>query len=201
MGNIAVFLDRDGTVNEEVDFLSSPENLRLIPRAAEAIAGANRLGLRVFILTNQSGIARGLFTEEDLRKVNESLIEQLRSGGATIDRIYYCPHHPTVGNDAYRRECDCRKPGTGMMRKAIDEYGIDVSRSFVIGDRTVDVGMAKNAGAGAILVLTGYGKNELRLCERDGIELDYVAEDIFDAMQFVAARIAEENERTEKRAQ
>jgi len=194
MGNIAVFLDRDGTVNEEVDFLTSPDNLRLIPRAADAIGRANRLGIRVFILTNQSGVARGLLTEEDLRKVHESLIIQLRERDAVIDGIYYCPHHPTEGNGEYRRDCDCRKPNTGMVRRASEEFGIDVSKSFVIGDRTVDVGMAKNAGARAILVLTGYGKQELTLCERDGIGLDYVAEDLFDAMQYVAAEVTKESE-------
>jgi D-glycero-D-manno-heptose 1,7-bisphosphate phosphatase len=190
MGNIAVFLDRDGTVNEEVDFLTSPLDLHLIPRSAEAIRLANDLGLRVFIVTNQSGVARGLLTEEQLGEVHAALIEKLSREGATIDRIYYCPHHPTEGPDKYRGECACRKPNTGMIRRAVDDFGIDPAQSFVIGDRTVDVGMAKNAGAHAILVLTGYGKAEKELCEREEIPLDYVADDLFDAMNFVSRQIA-----------
>jgi len=191
MGNIAVFLDRDGTVNEEVDFLTSPRDLHLIPRSAEAIRMANELGLRVLIVTNQSGVARGLLTEDELGGVHRALIAKLAEEHATVDRIYYCPHHPTEGPDGYRTECDCRKPGTGMIRRAVDDFGIDPARSYVIGDRTVDVEMAKNAGAHPILVLTGYGKSEKELCERDGIPLDYVASDLFDAMTFVSRHLGE----------
>jgi D-glycero-D-manno-heptose 1,7-bisphosphate phosphatase len=186
MGDIAVFLDRDGTVNEEVDFLTSPRDLHLIPRSAEAIRRANDLGLRVFIVSNQSGVARGLLSEEDLLEVHRILTDRLAEHHATVDRIYYCPHHPTEGTDAYRKECDCRKPNTGMIDRAVREFRIDPARSYVIGDRTVDVGMAKNAGAHAILVLTGYGRAERDLCEREGIPLDYVADDLYDAMDFVA---------------
>jgi D-glycero-D-manno-heptose 1,7-bisphosphate phosphatase len=186
MGNIAVFLDRDGTVNEEVDFLTSPRDLRLIPRSAEAIRRANDLDLRVIIVTNQSGVARGLFTEAELLEVHRILAGRLADEGARVDGIYYCPHHPSEGTGAYLKECDCRKPNTGMIERAAREFRIDPARSYVIGDRTVDVGMAKNAGARAILVLTGYGRAELKFCERDGIQLDYVADDLYDAMEFVA---------------
>lgn len=189
MGNIAVFLDRDGTVNEEVDFLTSPRDLHLIPRSAEAIRMANDLGLRVIIVTNQSGVARGLLTETDLEEVHRALIGKLAEEHATVDRIYYCPHHPTEGPDTYRMECDCRKPGTGMIRRAVEDFGIDPAKSWVIGDRIVDAAMAKNAGAHAVLVLTGYGKMEKSFCERDGIPLDYVADDLFDAMTFVSRQI------------
>jgi len=144
MGHIAVFLDRDGTVNEEIDFLASPRDLHLIPRSADAIRMANDLGLRVFILTNQSGVARGLLTENDLAEIHRVLIEKLAEQRATVDRIYYCPHHPTEGPVEYRGECDCRKPGTGMIRRAVDEFRVDPAKSYVIGDRTVDVEMAKN---------------------------------------------------------
>ena len=189
MGNIAVFLDRDGTVNEEVDFLTSPRDLHLIPRSAEAIRRANDLGLRVIIVTNQSGVARGLLTETELLEVHRVLAGRLADEGAKVDGIYYCPHHPSEGIGEYRKECDCRKPNTGMVDRAVREFRIDPARSYVIGDRTVDVGMAKNAGARAVLVLTGYGRAERNLCERDGIPLDYVAEDLFDAMEFVAQDI------------
>jgi len=190
MGNIAVFLDRDGTVNEEVEYLTSPRDLRLIPRSAEAIRMANGLGLRVLIVTNQSGVARGLLTEQQLDDIHRSLTEKLAAEGANVDRIYYCPHHPGEGPPPYRGECDCRKPGTGMIRQAVDEFGIDPTLSYVIGDRTVDVDMARNAGAHAILVLTGYGRAEQALCERDGIPLDYVAENLYDAMTYVSRNLA-----------
>ncbi len=189
MGNIAVFLDRDGTVNEEVDFLNSPRDLHLIPRSAEAIRRANDLGLRVFIVTNQSGVARGLLSEAELLEVHRVLIERLMEQNARVDGIYYCPHHPSEGIDGFRRDCDCRKPNTGMIDRAVREFQIDPAKSYVIGDRTVDVGMAKNAGAHAILVLTGYGRAERELCEKDGIPLDYVASDLYDAMEYVAGHI------------
>ena len=192
MGNIAVFLDRDGTVNEEIDFLTSPRDLHLIPRSAEAIRKANDLGLRVFIVTNQSGVARGLLSENDLLEVHRVLTERLLEQNARVDRIYYCPHHPDGEVDGYRKECDCRKPNTGMIDRAVREYQVDPGKSYVIGDRTVDVGMAKNAGAHAILVLTGYGRAERALCERDGIPLDYVADDLYDAMEFVAGNLGNE---------
>lgn len=195
MGNIAVFLDRDGTVNEEVDFLTSPDELHLIPRAAEAIRAANRLGLRVIILTNQSGIARGMLSEENLNRIHASLTEQLLAHEATVDRIYYCPHHPTVGNGAYRRDCDCRKPKTGMMLRAAREFGIDLRRSFVVGDRCIDIGMAKNAGAKSILVLTGYGKAELEICGREGCTPDHVADDLLGAVEYISTLIAQGAER------
>ena len=185
MGNIAVFLDRDGTVNEEVDFLTSPRDLHLIPRSAEAIRRANDLGLRVIIVTNQSGVARGLLTESELLEVHRALAKKLAEAGARVDGIYYCPHHPTEGTGEYRTACDCRKPATGMIGRAVREFRIDPERSYVIGDRTVDVEMARNAGARAILVLTGYGRAEAGLCERDGIPLDYVADDLYDAIDFV----------------
>lgn len=198
MGNIAVFLDRDGTVNEEVDFLTSPDDLHLIPRAAEAISQANSLGLKVFILTNQSGVARGLLTEDDLTRVHDALLGELARQNARIDRIYYCPHHPTEGNGAYSRDCECRKPKTGMILRAAEEFGIDIPKSFVIGDRTVDVGMARNAGARAVLVLTGYGKQELELCSRDGIEPDHVAGDLYDAMRYVTVEVGRETGRSQQ---
>jgi len=198
MGNIAVFLDRDGTVNEEIDYLTSPRDLHLIARSAEAIRRANDLGLTVVIVTNQSGVARGLLTEAELLVVHRALIERLAAENARVDGIYYCPHHPSEGTDEYRKECDCRKPKTGMIDRAVREFRVDPARSYVIGDRTVDVGMAKNAGARAILVLTGYGRAELGLCERDGIPLDYVADDLYDAMEFVARDIHHHTESTER---
>jgi len=185
MKDAGIFLDRDGTINEEVDFLSSPQNLHLLPRSAEAIHELNAMGFKVFIVTNQSGIARGFLTEEHLENIHHTLLDRLAESGAHIDAIYYCPHHPDAGEARYRKACDCRKPQTGMITKAVSEFSIDLSHSFVIGDRLIDIQMGNTAGIPAILVMTGYGKQELLLCREQHANLAYVATDLFDAVQFV----------------
>jgi len=153
---IGLFLDRDGTVNEEVEFLSSPAGVHLIPGAAAAIREANSLGLKVIIITNQSGVARGYFSEQDVHAVNDELLRQLAAEGARVDAIYYCPHHPD-GNAPFNINCDCRKPNTAMLRQAAERFDLDLTRSFVVGDRLSDLQAGNNVGASSILVLTGYG--------------------------------------------
>jgi D-glycero-D-manno-heptose 1,7-bisphosphate phosphatase len=185
MKDACIFLDRDGTINEEVDFLSSPQNLHLLPRAAEAIREFNTLGFKIFIVTNQSGIARGLLTEKQLHEIHLTLIEKLSEHGVRIDAIYYCPHHPDFGEPQYHRECDCRKPRTGMITKAIQGFSADLSHSFVIGDRLIDIQMGNAVGIPSILVMTGYGKQELLLCQEHHADIVYIAADLFDAAQFV----------------
>jgi len=180
-----IFLDRDGTINKEVDFLSHPDNLQLIPRSAEAIREANALGFKVFIITNQSGIARGFLTEEHLTAIHRQLLASLSAAGATVDAIYYCPHHPELGNEPFVKACDCRKPRIGMLRQAAEEFNIDLAQSFVIGDRMIDVQTGNNAGATSILVLTGYGKEELELCRQNNVPVSFVADDLFEGIQFV----------------
>ncbi|HLF19775.1 MAG TPA: HAD family hydrolase [Bacteroidota bacterium] len=182
--DVGIFFDRDGTINAEVDFLSDPDELTLIPGAAEAIRGANRLGMRVFVITNQSGIARGLLTEKDLEKVHKRLEELLLKHRAHIDAIYYCPHHPEFGKPPYNVSCDCRKPGTGMLTTAAREFGIDLSKSFVVGDRFVDMKAGENAGCKTILVLTGYGAAEKQECLARA-RVDHIAEDAFSAWKFI----------------
>ncbi|HEY6193128.1 MAG TPA: HAD family hydrolase [Bacteroidota bacterium] len=185
MNRIGIFLDRDGTINEEVDYLSSPLDLHLIPGAADAIREANESGFKVFIITNQSGIARGILTEERLAEIHAALVSALARQHATIDKIYYCPHHPDFGEPPFRAVCNCRKPGTGMIDAAVREFGIDISKSFVIGDRMIDVQTGNNAGAASILVLTGYGRKELELCRLNGVPVGHVAEDLPDAIHYV----------------
>lgn len=196
MLRIGIFLDRDGTINEEVDFLQSPNELTLIPGSADAIREANKHGWKVFIATNQSGIARGLLTEDALNRINATLISELQQRNAHIDAIYYCPHHPTVGAAPYRTECDCRKPNTGMLLRAAREFDVDLSKSFVIGDRMIDVQTAINVGATSILVLTGYGREELKLCKERDVHIDYVAENLYDAIQHVKESVQREQPST-----
>lgn len=193
MGEIGIFLDRDGTINEELEFISDPDNVILIPGSAEAIHEANQLGLKVLVITNQSGIARGFVKEEELVRVNNRLVELLNEKGAHLDAVYFCPHHPEYGEPPYRMFCDCRKPSTGMLKQAEAEFSIDLKKSFVIGDRIVDIQTAIPVGAKSILVLTGYGQDEYERVKSQNIYVDYVAKDLFDAIQFVKKSINPEN--------
>ncbi len=194
-GSVAIFLDRDGTINEDVNFLSKPEQLILIDGSAEAIKEANELGLKVIVFTNQSGIARGYFTEEDLHRVHKHLDELLAQKGARIDAYYYCPHHPTEGNGEYKVECECRKPRDGMLQRASREQNIDLKKSFVIGDRCIDVQAGKTAGATTILVLTGYGKYEYEKCKDENFEPDFVVESLKEAIEIVKKCLMEREEK------
>ncbi len=178
--NVAVFMDRDGTINEEVGYLGRVEELVLIPAAAEAIRLVNEEGMKAVVVTNQSGVAKGYFTEEDVRLINGRLAEMLRDEGAVIDRFYYCPHHPAEGRYPYKVACACRKPEPGMLLQAAADLDIDLVRSYLIGDMLKDLDAAHRVGAKGILVRTGYGKNV-------GItdEPDYIAEDILDAVRWI----------------
>ena len=188
VNGIALFLDRDGTINTEVDFLRHPDDLRLIPGAAQSIREARSAGLKVIIFTNQSGIARGLLTEDDLERVHERLRSLLTAEGAGADAIYYCPHHPTLGSPKYSLDCDCRKPKPGMLRRAAREHGLDLERSFVVGDRSVDMEAGRAAGCRTILVLTGYGSTERSECE-ERLIVDHVSPDVHHAWSYVQNRL------------
>jgi D-glycero-D-manno-heptose 1,7-bisphosphate phosphatase len=181
----AVFFDRDGTLNEEVEFLTAPEQMRLIPGAGRAVRAVNENGFLALVISNQSGIARGLFTEADLIPIHAKFQQELAASGARIDRIYYCPHHPTAGIPPYRVDCDCRKPRPGMLHRAEEEMGVDLSRSYVVGDRIVDVLAGRNAGAKGILVLTGYGTSSAGECREQGIVPDYIAPSVGEAVNFI----------------
>jgi len=158
---IAVFADRDGTLIEEIGYLSDPSQIKLIKGAAEGVKLLNDAGITVVIVTNQSGVARGMFPEEKVFETNDALVEMLASHGARIDAIYFCPHHPTEGEPSYRMDCECRKPRPGLVFRAAEDLDIDVSSSFVIGDKDSDIELAANGGcAAAVLVLTGYGPQQ-----------------------------------------
>ncbi len=153
----AVFLDRDGTLIEEVHYLCHPEEVRLLPGAAEAIRCFKALGMLVVVATNQSGVARGYFPEARVHAVHERLAELLRAAGAAIDATYFCPHHETEGIGPYRIRCDCRKPAPGMLYHAAAEWPIDLTRSWMIGDKISDAQAGAAAGCRTILVRTGHG--------------------------------------------
>jgi len=157
----AVFLDRDGTVIQERGYLDRLELIELFPWSVEAIRLLKDAGYAVVIVTNQAGIARGYFDEAFVQAAHVHLDALLRESGAVVDGYYYCPHHPDGDVERYRLACDCRKPAPGLVRQAAADLGLDVGRSFVVGDKWLDVGLAVNAGARGILVRTGYGGNDL----------------------------------------
>jgi D-glycero-D-manno-heptose 1,7-bisphosphate phosphatase len=184
-GRVAVFFDRDGTLNVDVGYLRSPEEMQLISGAAEAVRLLNERRILTCIISNQSGVARGYFTEADLVPIHERLQQLLAGGGAHIDRIYYCPHHPTEGRPPYNIECTCRKPATGMLRRAAEEFPIDLENSFVVGDKALDVQLGKAAGAHSILVLTGFGESSIEQCRQSGAAPDFVAPTIVEAVNHI----------------
>jgi D-glycero-D-manno-heptose 1,7-bisphosphate phosphatase len=183
-GQSAVFIDRDGTLIEEVGYLDRPERVVLYPWSAAAIRALNDAGLRVVMVTNQSGIARGLFDEATVDAVHRHIGALLEAAGARIDAYYYCPHHPAGLIAEYTKACDCRKPGRGLVDRAVREIGIEPERSFVIGDKWLDVGLARAVGARGLLVRTGYGIGEERRPPPD-LSADAVVDNLIEAVSWV----------------
>jgi D-glycero-D-manno-heptose 1,7-bisphosphate phosphatase len=179
----ALFLDRDGVIVREVEYLADPSQVVLIPGAAAAIARLNAAALPVVVVTNQAGVARGYFSEARVDDVHRHLSQLLEIEGARIDRYYYCPHHPTAGKGAYRRECTCRKPRPGMLLQAARDLGLDLERSFLVGDKVSDV----QAGAvcrQALLVRTGYGTTEAARLAEHGMGSVQVHDDLRAAVDY-----------------
>ena len=158
MSRDAVFLDRDGTLIEEVNYLAHPEQVRLIPGAADAVRALNAAGVLVVVVTNQAGVARGYFPEARVAAVHAHLSALLAEHGARVDAYYHCPHHPTAGLGRYRVDCDCRKPKPGLLLAAARELDIDLSRAWMIGDKPCDAGAGRAAGCRTLLVRTGHGR-------------------------------------------
>jgi D-glycero-D-manno-heptose 1,7-bisphosphate phosphatase len=182
----AVFLDRDGTVTEEIGYVTDPKRLRLIPSSAEAISLLNSRQIPVILATNQAGVARGYFREEMIGKCHERLEEMLGSLGARLDAIYYCPHHPSVGEPPYRLDCNCRKPKPGMFLKAAEQFRIELSSSYMIGDKASDLEAAKVAGAHPLLVRTGYGTGEISLYAGQWkVAPEAIFENLFEAASYI----------------
>ncbi len=185
----AILMDRDGTVCDEVGYVNHVSRVRLLPRSARAIRLARDAGFRTIVVTNQAGVARGYFDEGLVLRVHERVRELLAEEGAALDAIYYCPHHPDAGVEPYRKDCDCRKPRPGMLLRARDEVGIDLARSYVVGDSMRDIEAGHRVGATTVLVMTGYGRGELEY-RSDGWKHhpDHIAEDLMDAVEWILAR-------------
>jgi D-glycero-D-manno-heptose 1,7-bisphosphate phosphatase len=176
----AVFLDRDGTINEEVGYLKNFDDLRLFPFTAEAVGMIREAGMKAVVVSNQSGVARGFFDEDFVTALHDRINAMLSQEGTVIDRFYFCPHHPTEGLGEYVQDCHCRKPKAGMLLQASKELDIDLSRSYMVGDTERDLETARNAGVTGVLVRTGYGKD---IGDTEGMA--YVAGDLLDAVNWI----------------
>ena len=159
-GTPAVLVDRDGTLIEDRGYVDRIDRMDIYPYAIEALRVLQRAGFKIVVVTNQAGVARGMFTEAFVHEAHAWLREQFEAGGVRFDGIYYCPHHTEGSVDTYRVACECRKPQPGMALQAAKDLDLDLSRSFVVGDRWLDVALANRAGARGILVRTGYGAAE-----------------------------------------
>ncbi len=182
-GKRAIFIDRDGTLNEEVGYIRELRHFRLYDFAAEAVRLINTAGWRAIVITNQSGIARGWLTEEFLEEIHWQMNAELARADARVDAIYHCPHHPNLGQPPFRLDCDCRKPKPGLLQRAAMDFQLDLSSCAVIGDRFRDVETAQAVGAKGVLVLTGYGREELET--QSAVQPDHVAENLLEAVQWV----------------
>jgi D-glycero-D-manno-heptose 1,7-bisphosphate phosphatase len=151
----AVFFDRDGVLNQDSGYPYLPEHMRWMSGAFEAVKAANHAGYKVFVVTNQSGVARGFFTEEDVQSLHGWMIKQFKAQGAKIEEIIYCPHHVDEGRGTYRVECECRKPKPGMIQTLVKKHGLDTAKSLFIGDRDIDMEAAKAAGVKGHLFIGG----------------------------------------------
>jgi len=196
-GAPAVFVDRDGTLIREVGYLSRPEQIEVLAGVPEAIQLLRQHGIRVVVITNQSGIARGFISEGELHVIHRELMRQLARHGAFLDGIYYCPHHPTEGMDAYRVCCDCRKPNIGLARRAAAELNLDLGRSYVVGDKHSDMELAARIGAKGILIQNNKAEGLRRAQssrEKRKAEIEsLVVRDLVESAQWIVTDLGEKS--------
>ena len=184
--NRAVFLDRDGTVNEEMGYINHLSRFRIFDYTFDAIKIFNNLRFKVIIITNQSGVARGYFDERLLGKVHKKLLEQAKENHAHIDKIYYCPHHKNGIVEKYKIDCECRKPKPGMLLRAQQELNISLENSYLIGDRYKDIEFAYKNGIKSILVKTGYGLGEYSFQREEWLhEPDFIKDNLLEAAYLI----------------
>jgi len=185
----AVFIDRDGTISEEVGYINHPSRFRLFPYAADAIKLLNDNGWLAILVTNQAGVARGYFSEEMIQTVHGAMTANLESNGAKLDAIYYCAHHPSVGEPPFRFDCDCRKPKPGLITRAVQDFEINIRVSWMVGDRYSDIELARNAGLKSAFVLSGYGRGEWEHQRAGWTEKpDLVTENLLEAVRLIVSK-------------
>lgn len=179
----AVFLDRDGTINEDPGYLGDPEKVKLFPGTGKALSLLkNKLNFKLIVISNQSGIARGLISEKEVEAVNSKINELLKSDNAVIDAFYYCPYHPDFST---KEEIECRKPSPFLIYKASHDLNLELNGSYFIGDSPADILCGFNAGLKTVLVKTGYGKESFSILQKQNIFPSLVAENISDACKFI----------------
>ncbi|MBU0909672.1 MAG: D-glycero-beta-D-manno-heptose 1,7-bisphosphate 7-phosphatase [Proteobacteria bacterium] len=187
----AVFLDRDGTINEQMGYINHIDRFHLLEGVPDAIRRLNIAGIPVVVVTNQSGLARGYFPESLLEEVHRKMELLLADDNAHIDGIFVCPHHPEAKEAKFRVDCDCRKPKNGLFVRAARELELDLARSYVVGDRWSDLKAAASCGAKGILVLTGYGRGDYEyIGPQQQIQPHYVAENLQEAVDWILADLA-----------
>jgi len=185
----AIFLDRDGTINEQMGYINHLSRFHLLPGVGAAIRLLNQRSLPVVVVTNQSGLARGYFPSSLLDAVHAEMVRLLALDGARIDGLYVCPHHPEAKEEQYRLDCSCRKPKTGLLTQAARDLGLDLTRSYMVGDRWSDVRCGAAAGATSLLVLTGYGRGDLSyIGPNQAVQPAHVAEDLTAAVRWILER-------------
>jgi D-glycero-D-manno-heptose 1,7-bisphosphate phosphatase len=180
----AVFLDRDGTLIEESGYLDRLDRLAFFPFTIDAVRLLNRAGFAVVVVTNQSGVARGLLPEAFVHEAHQFITDRVARGGACIDAFYYCPHHPDGIVAGYREQCECRKPRPGLLRRAAADLDLDLERSFAVGDRWQDIDAGKSVGGRAVLVRTGVGR-VTEVAQQDRVEPDAIVENLIEAVSWI----------------
>lgn len=181
----AVFLDRDGTIIEDIGYIRQPDQIKFLPGSIEAIKQLHQAGYKVVVITNQAGVARGLMSENIIQTIDKLIHRAILNGGTHLDAIYYCPHHPEHGAYPYRQECECRKPHPGLIKKAEKDLNLDLKRSFMVGDKGTDIQAGQRAGIKTVFVLTGRGKKEL---EEIPVTPDEIAADLLTAAKWILAQ-------------
>ena len=182
----AVFIDRDGTINEQMGYINHVSRFVLLPGTAEGIRLLNRHQYLAIIVSNQSGVARGYFPMELIDRVHAHMKDLLAKEGANIDGIFFCPHYPRGIVPEYSVECDCRKPGTGLVQKACEEFDIDMKNSYVIGDRCSDIELAERSNLQGIMVTTGYGLGDIEyVLPHKTFKPRHIAKDLLHAVRWI----------------
>ena len=187
MKRAAVFVDRDGTINEQMGYINHISRFKILPGVPEAIRLLNDLGFLAIVVSNQSGVARGYYPLDLVYEVHALLEKSLKEeAGVTVDAILFCPHHPQGVVPEFSMDCECRKPKTGLIEQACTTFDIDLSRSFMVGDMCSDMEFADRAGIRGILVRTGYGLGELEyVLPGKGAKPTHIARDLLDAVQWI----------------
>ena len=185
----AVFVDRDGTINEQMGYINHVSRFKMIPGVPQAIRMLNRHGFLVLVVSNQSGVARGYYPMDLVETIHRLMVSRIKEKKGIIDGVFFCPHHPAGSVPEFSRDCDCRKPKTGLIEQAARSFEIDLRRSFVVGDMCSDMELAHRAGIKGILVKTGYGLGEIEyILPQKTTKPAHIAEDLLDAVRWILGR-------------